>query len=101
MQRITHRALRLSHSKDAHHERGMPEVFAASSRSLELTSSTCVRVLENPRELSITKSAYFTFSSKGIWERMRASICSSDNEERARKRCLCTSGVQVTTMTLS
>jgi len=56
----------------------VPEVFPANSRSLEVTSATCLRAFARSAEFSITKSAYLTFSSNGICERMRASICSSD-----------------------
>src|SRR2546421_9696783 len=89
------RAFRLSHSSDADQEWGLPEVLAANSRSLELTCSTCLRVSGRSPELSMTKSANFTFSSKGIWERIRASISSSDKPERVRNRCFWISGVQV------
>src|SRR5438128_10861906 len=40
--------------------------------------------LDRSPELSITKSAYFTFSSIGICERMRAAIWSSQRPERSR-----------------
>ena len=67
----------------------MPEVFATNSRSLELTSILDLvrRVVRQNPELSMTKSAYFTFSSIGICERIRASICSSDKPERGSNRC--------------